>query len=325
MTGTVPRGRGPFIASVAAPGALLGLTYLGLVVLPAGRALDQAGFAGRLDGGRHLLGFSRLLLGSITAPSVVAVLAALAIWATLTGRTRRGLVAVGSVVAAAGSAELMKLVLPGTAADGVARAAGSFPSGHVTLAAALALAVMSLLDGRGRRRLAGPAAAWVVSVAAATVTAGWHRPSDALGGVLLAVTWSRIGAFARTRGGGDERPREAAHSPRQRSLMPVSVYGWCSLVAVPVLLSVVVPSARGESPGEPGVLSHVVSLTLLMLACSAAMVWSMPWAAGAAVVAAPRSPGARPTSTRAVGGSARARPAAPSPGRAPAPPARMTA
>jgi hypothetical protein len=96
------------------------------------------------------------------------------------------------VVGAVLSAELLKRVLPFDPMPtraGEAVTSGSFPSGHSAIAAALALAVAATVGPRVARLWWGPLVAWVSLVAAATVAAGWHRPSDAVGGVLLAVVW----------------------------------------------------------------------------------------------------------------------------------------
>ncbi|WP_344314711.1 phosphatase PAP2 family protein [Fodinicola feengrottensis] len=62
----------------------------------------------------------------------------------------------------------------------------SFPSGHVAAAAALLFALMLALPGWARWLIALPGAVGVSVVAVATMVAGWHRFSDAIGGVLLA-------------------------------------------------------------------------------------------------------------------------------------------
>jgi len=67
----------------------------------------------------------------------------------------------------------------------------TYPSGHATLAAAVAALIVWLAYRRGGRR----AATWVTPVAAllpltvsvAVVRLGWHYPTDAIGGIALGV------------------------------------------------------------------------------------------------------------------------------------------
>lgn len=65
----------------------------------------------------------------------------------------------------------------------------AFPSGHVTAAASLGLALV--LAAPRRWRPAALALAFVLSAAVslAVVIRHWHYPSDAIGGVLVATAW----------------------------------------------------------------------------------------------------------------------------------------
>lgn len=67
----------------------------------------------------------------------------------------------------------------------------SYPSGHVTLAAALATAAVLVAYRTGGARAAvaatAPSAVLAVLVSVAVVRLGWHYPTDALGGAALGV------------------------------------------------------------------------------------------------------------------------------------------
>ena len=135
------------VAAARLPLSLAVAVYLLFVVLPWGRGLDHAAFMGRLDAGRHLLGISRLLLGVISVPLVAAALLLLIWWARRSGRLRDGLVCAAAVAGSALSAEALKLLLPASAGHGTAlrlAGPGSFPSGHATIATALALAFLAV-------------------------------------------------------------------------------------------------------------------------------------------------------------------------------------
>lgn len=64
----------------------------------------------------------------------------------------------------------------------------SFPSGHVTAAAVCVFALMLVLPVSIRWVVAVLGSVWVGAVGISTLAAGWHRPSDFLGGVFLAAT-----------------------------------------------------------------------------------------------------------------------------------------
>jgi hypothetical protein len=55
----------------------------------------------------------------------------------------------------------------------------------------VSLAVLSVCSDFWRRLLVGPLVAGTALAATATVTVGWHRPSDVLAGLILALAWHR--------------------------------------------------------------------------------------------------------------------------------------
>lgn len=301
------------IVGARTPLTLMVVLYLTLVVLPWGRNLDQAAFMGRLDTGRHLLAVSRVLLAVINVPVVAAGLLVLLWWGRRTGRIRDGMIAVAAVTGAAVSAELLKIVLPASSHPGNAvrlAGQGSFPSGHATIATALALAFLALCPVRLRGRWVGPAVVWTVGVAVATVTAGWHRPSDAVGGILLAAAWHRT-LWAAARAGDAGWPADIARRDRwpnvqttpgsasarrlsdrgvMRTLWPDGwgwrAWGWWAGMAVAELAAVMVPSPA-ESPWEHAAVRHYVAIAFVLVVGGVATMWAS---------STPAPPGGRPRS-----------------------------
>lgn len=276
------------------PLVLGGSVYWLFVILPWGRGLDHVAFVGRLSAGRHLLGASRLLLDAISVPLVAVALAALIWWGRRFGRLREGLLSTAAVAGAAVSAEALKVLLPAATRDGSVvslSGSGSFPSGHATIAAALALAFLAQSPAPGRSRWTGPAVAWTVVVAIATVTAGWHRPSDAVGGILLAVTWHRAvwaAAGARREGvrqlespqvqhgrGALTRPGQASfQGPVGRWAVGWGPWRWWAVVAAAELTVLMLPSPA-ESAWEAAAVGHYLAVALVLLAGGASMVWAV--------------------------------------------------
>ncbi len=64
-----------------------------------------------------------------------------------------------------------------------------FPSGHATTVVAMALAWSLVVPPRSRKATLAVGAGVTGAVCWAVVVARWHYPSDALGGVLVALTW----------------------------------------------------------------------------------------------------------------------------------------
>jgi len=210
-------------------------------------AADRSASSGRLDSGTTLITIERLALATISLGTLAVGLVVLAV---LTARRRGVGPAVRitvSVLGAAGSAELLKRILPfdpGTTSTGQAITSGSFPSGHTAIAASFALAVAATVGPRLARLWWGPLVAWVSLVAAGTVAAGWHRPSDAVGGVLLAVVWHT----ALVRRPAAEAPPAVVDRERvaQQSAKAVPGWRWWGVACGAILLGALAPRAGGE-------------------------------------------------------------------------------
>jgi membrane-associated phospholipid phosphatase len=65
----------------------------------------------------------------------------------------------------------------------------SFPSGHVTAVASMAIAFVLVVPSRWRAATAALGAVATVGVGGAVVALTWHYPSDVAGGILVAGAW----------------------------------------------------------------------------------------------------------------------------------------
>ncbi|HEY3408342.1 MAG TPA: phosphatase PAP2 family protein [Propionicimonas sp.] len=191
--------------------ATCALLYLFAVWTPAGLSLDSqvlASVAGLPLGVSELVGD---VLSALFAPVVLAGLVGLMVLAVRSRRIAAPALAVLAGLLAAATAEVLKVALPGRPGDPAAPLSspldllnpewwarvhdgpivlsGSFPGGHATTVTALALAVLTAMTPRLARRAALPVMILAATVSGATVLAGWHRPSDAVAGMLLAVAW----------------------------------------------------------------------------------------------------------------------------------------
>ncbi|WP_410813699.1 phosphatase PAP2 family protein [Micromonospora sp. 067-2] len=190
---TAPLGR---VLLGAALGHLLalGLTCAVFVRTYPGQWLDglllpRAERGGGYEQQTDLVGPSKTVLAVFGSPVLLAVLlGAVVLVGLLNRRLLAGVVGVGMVLSAVVVAGAMKSALsrPEFPIES-STTHNSFPSGHVAVATALLLAFMLVLPRWGRRWLAVPGGMAVSVIAAATMIAGWHRFSDALGGVLVGV------------------------------------------------------------------------------------------------------------------------------------------
>jgi membrane-associated phospholipid phosphatase len=128
--------------------------------------------------------------------AVILLGAVLAGIAVLRGRPRVAAVIVLLIGATSVSSQLLKAFLAYPryeAADkGAHVAPEAFPSGHSTAAMAIALCLVVAVPARLRPLAAMVGAGFALSVAFSVIALGWHFPSDAVGGFLLASGWALV-------------------------------------------------------------------------------------------------------------------------------------
>lgn len=73
---------------------------------------------------------------------------------------------------------------------------GAFPSGHVTVAMSLAMALVLVVPPALRWAAALVGCAYAIGVGAAVLALDWHRPSEVIGAYLMAVAWAAAVAAA---------------------------------------------------------------------------------------------------------------------------------
>jgi len=147
--------------------------------------------------------FAAGLLDTITAWSVTPTVAC--VWALgwRRGGPLLGCVAAGVILASIGTADLFQHVLPLVCSGCEDR---GFPSGHAAVGTSVMCALLLIGPYRFRDGGALLASAVMSAVAALTVIARWHRPSDTVGSALIAVIYACAAAAflarcGRARGG----------------------------------------------------------------------------------------------------------------------------
>jgi membrane-associated phospholipid phosphatase len=160
-----------------------------------GQRLDWIALTGNEIGHRTVEGPVNTALNTISIVSLVVATGAIAFIAVI---RRRVAVAVVSVLLIAGanvSSGLLKMLLdrPSLGVDTARAAAGnSLPSGHTTVAASVAVALVLALPTRVRGVGALIGTVVTAFVGVATLSAGWHRASDAVASVLLVGAWAGV-------------------------------------------------------------------------------------------------------------------------------------
>lgn len=134
-------------------------------------------------------------LPGLLNPLLFTIWGAVLVLAALGRQRPRLALAVALVLALAPlSAEILKPLLahPHVRIGYTQIGPASFPSGHSTAAAILALSAVLVAPRRARPVVAILAGAFALAVGAALLIRAWHMPSDVLGGYLLALLWTAL-------------------------------------------------------------------------------------------------------------------------------------
>lgn len=212
-------------------------------------------------------------LATVSVWSLAATIVAVMVVALARGRPRLALGA-GAVIACSilTTEVLKKVVLPRPALDPDAPSglvANIFPSGHTTIGMATAVAFVLVVPYRLRGVAALAGGFYAAGLAAATLEAGWHRTSDAVGAIVLVLgmaLWA-CGVLVWWRGTGatPERQRMWAYLPLA---LVAAVGGIVDIVGVPRTLRAI---DRGPLDDAGVREAYAVSLTLVALAVAVVM------------------------------------------------------
>jgi membrane-associated phospholipid phosphatase len=166
------------------------LVYAIAVRTAHGQRIDEAAVRGRL-GSAVARAAAGDLLTTISVGSLTLAIAALVGQALLRRRVALALVGAAIVVGSLLTSEVLKHVIltrPPLSTGGPDH--NTFPSGHTTIAFAVGIAATLVAPPRWRRAVAAAAFLFGTSIGIATVAAGWHRPSDVVGAMLVVVGWA---------------------------------------------------------------------------------------------------------------------------------------
>jgi hypothetical protein len=164
--------------------------YLFFVNTRWGQMIDDAAYAGRQIINPALIAYDHLILSAVSISTlVIAIVLILVVGALRHCLTAAAIVAIGFGCAVAGG-ELFKQRLPWHALISndtqlpLDLQRHTYPSGHTTIGASLAIALILMSSARWRPWMSMMGGLLSASFATGVLFIGWHRPSDALGGIF---------------------------------------------------------------------------------------------------------------------------------------------
>lgn len=160
-----------------------------------GQLLDTIALAGNSIGRDRVDGPATSVLNAMSVASLAIATAVIGFIALIRRRTMLALVATLFVIGANVTTQLVKDLTerPNLGVDVERAAAGnSLPSGHTTVAASVAVALILVLPAQVRGVAGLLGAAYAALAGVATLSTGWHRPSDAVASLLIVGAWTAV-------------------------------------------------------------------------------------------------------------------------------------
>lgn len=160
-----------------------------------GQWVDTVALTGNQIGQDRIDGPVDRLLNAMSVVSLLAATAMIGFIALIRGRIALAVTATLLIAGANVTTQLLKygLARPDYGIDPERAGVGnSLPSGHTAVAASVALALMLVLPRKVRAAGAFIGATYAAAAGVATLSAGWHRPSDAVAAYLVVGVWAAL-------------------------------------------------------------------------------------------------------------------------------------
>ena len=253
--------------------AAFSLVYWFAVQTITGRQLADAALRGALITQPRAASAVEATLDVVTVTALIAAAGAIAVVALIRMRRTSGLVAVGVLLTANFSGQLLKSYILPRPDLGLAESApatlNSLPSGHTTAAFSIGVAALFVVPVLLRWATAIVGIAFSSTVAIATMSAGWHRVEDTLASFFLVTFWALTagGVMLRVQPGFMPAARRAAGKRRTRPWLVLASLG-LSLLAV--LIVAVLVSDHGVRDSSIGRFAAFLAGCLLIVGTAAA-------------------------------------------------------
>ncbi|MCX4471293.1 phosphatidylglycerophosphatase B [Micromonospora sp. MW-13] len=160
-----------------------------------GQWVDTVALTGNRIGQDRIAEPVNRVLNTMSALSLLVATAVIGFIALIRRRVALAITATLLIAGANATTQLLKYVLdrPEYGIDPERAVAGnSLPSGHTAVAASVALALILVLPRTVRVLGAFVGAGYAAVAGVATLSAGWHRPSDAVAAFLVVGVWAAL-------------------------------------------------------------------------------------------------------------------------------------
>ncbi|MBQ1073331.1 phosphatase PAP2 family protein [Micromonospora sp. C31] len=216
-----------------------------------GQWVDTVALTGNRIGQDHIEDPVDRILNAMSVVSLLAATAVIGFIALIRGRVALAVTATLLIAGANATTQLLKygLARPDFGIDPERIYAGnSLPSGHATVAASVAVALVLVLPRKVRVFGAFLGAGYAAIAGVATLSAGWHRPSDAVAAFLVVGVWAALAGLVLLITQREQAQVESADAHRVAATV-LGVGGVLAMVACGFALAWLV-DLRGTPPSE---------------------------------------------------------------------------
>lgn len=222
----------PFVLAALLCVAGFVATYRFFIKSQEGQFIDESALV-EAAVARRIIGVqTSQILDYLPATSVVLAVIVVIVVTLTQRRWKAAGIALAAMAAANLTSQLIKAGLPDRPNVGVTTLAlNSLPSGHSTLAASAAAAVILVVSPRWRPAAAFLGGSYAVLAGVSTLINQWHRPADVIAAFFIVSFWALLGALVILRGDGGANTWSGpeAHWASRR--------WWTGLAALLVLLA----------------------------------------------------------------------------------------
>ncbi|MCX4388207.1 phosphatase PAP2 family protein [Micromonospora peucetia] len=221
------------------------------VHVEVGQWVDTVALTGNRIGQDRIDGPVDRILNAMSVVSLLAATAVIGFIALIRGRIALAVTATLLIAGANATTQLLKygLTRPDFGIDPERIYAGnSLPSGHATVAASVAVALVLVLPRTVRVFGAFLGAGYAAIAGVATLSAGWHRPSDAVAAFLVVGVWAALAGLLLLITQREQAQVESADAHRVAATV-LGVGGVLAVVACGFALAWLV-DLRGTPPAE---------------------------------------------------------------------------
>ncbi len=179
------------IGAVLAVASFIGLERT-FIESARGQIIDESALLGSTRGKASLEGITQFVVGIVSVRFLIAVVVVAVVVALVRKQWGDAARAVVIVAGANLTTQILKEMIERPEIGGAWAPGNSLPSGHTTVAASAAAVALLVAPRAARPIVAIIGAIYAAATGIATMSLGWHRPSDVIAAIAVVTAWTLL-------------------------------------------------------------------------------------------------------------------------------------